>query len=419
VQQPSDINLAEFPKQLLLVLKTLPFDDVGSLVAFWLPLFLSLVLIVPGIVSRLIRSWRYRFHPVEPSMDQTPREATLAFLSASMVINFIAGVFPFINIATTRYLMSDLQAPLIVFGIFVLPLLTYRIRNILVVLALATVATLYGRTTVNIGHWSPALFRWNSELKKELEVCIEREGLKAGLANYWLSRRTMAALNWSIQINQLEPDYPRIFHWGSNSAWFTRTFAHEADASPNYNFVVRNGFQDADVIKEFGPWEKVVSCGELSIAKYEAANRILQTIREQQFLARPVVLNRQEKLSLPLRSFSSQISQLRAGIWQTDSERPRSGFLIFGPYLTLPVGRYKVSLVMSAAGLLGENKIDVVTNLGSTVLANRDLGNTSIADERALDLEFVLDQEAKNVEIRVFYGGSGTMQVREIRIERQ
>ena len=66
--------------------------------------------------------------------------------------------------------------------------------------------------------WMPqskSVLSWDPELAVCLRTLRGRLQLHAGLADYWSSRPTEIALDWSIQIDQVTPD-GQAFDWGND-----------------------------------------------------------------------------------------------------------------------------------------------------------------------------------------------------------
>lgn len=111
--------------------------------------------------------------------------------------------------------------------------------------------------------------------------------------------------------------------------------------------------------------------------------------------------------------FSSQVGHFsEAGVESTDSQ----GFLIYGPYVTLPGGKYHVEL-------LGEGRkidnvfFDIVSENGNKVhaktIVNQDKKNQILAK-----VDFTLDRDAINTEFRVFLDKNSKLTVNSVRIKR-
>jgi len=96
------------------------------------------------------------------------------------------------------------------------------------------------------------------------------------------------------------------------------------------------------------------------------------------------------------------------------SEATDKGALHFGPYINVAPGQYAVSFtVEGASNAKGIAKIDVATNSGTNLLAERTL--YSMKDDQTLIA--TLD-EPMNLEFRVWTLGNETVTFKSVNIER-
>jgi hypothetical protein len=82
-----------------------------------------------------------------------------------------------------------------------------------------------------------------------------------------------------------------------------------------------------------------------------------------------------------------------------------SGTLIYGPYLTLPAGRYAVAVeaqLYRRLPVLARFRLDVVCDGARRVLAMRDFGLSALRPRRRCELLFSVAEEAPDCEVRIW-----------------
>ncbi len=115
--------------------------------------------------------------------------------------------------------------------------------------------------------------------------------------------------------------------------------------------------------------------------------------------------------SLPRQTGSLEVNGSAKAIQGTNP----AGFLSYGPYVDLEPGNYTavVAVICNAAN---NNLVDVVSNVGKINLGKKNFACGSAREE--LRIPFELTQRATGLEIRVFFGGNGAMQLMSLRLER-
>jgi SAM-dependent methyltransferase len=99
----------------------------------------------------------------------------------------------------------------------------------------------------------------------------------------------------------------------------------------------------------------------------------------------------------------------------------RSGTLCYGPYLTLPLGRYRVELDIVALGAQkGQLELAVIHDFGAVVLAARTVPVSGLSNSpgkpKPVELLFDLNGPISNVEFRVICDSASNLAVSEIRL---
>ena len=126
-----------------------------------------------------------------------------------------------------------------------------------------------------------------------------------------------------------------------------------------------------------------------------------------------------EVLSPDLSAWESRYSSFADGVWHVDEETFPSEEegeeevdLIYGPYMTLPVGSYSISVDYSCDE---DQTFEVYSaNAGNRILIHEDeiIGSGS----QSVTYHFTLAGTVDDLEVRVHYNGSGTVDIKNINI---
>ena len=103
-------------------------------------------------------------------------------------------------------------------------------------------------------------------------------------------------------------------------------------------------------------------------------------------------------------TIGSEVGERRLGAGTSTSGR--AGWLLFGPYVALPAGHYRVELQGYAeADNAGAVHVDIARDKGATVVAAMELDAAQLADAASEDgwivLPFTLAEPASDIEVRL------------------
>ncbi len=138
-------------------------------------------------------------------------------------------------------------------------LLRLPVATIIAGLALAYLAT---------GLHVPRLFHWNWPLAS----CLQNAGLRAGLADYWSARKTSAASDWQLQVEQITST-GAAFLWANDRFWFTHDI-HDKSRRPTYRFIAMDRLPERQITAVYGPPDHVMMCGSTAVWIYDNSNRL-------------------------------------------------------------------------------------------------------------------------------------------------
>jgi hypothetical protein len=122
------------------------------------------------------------------------------------------------------------------------------------------------------GLHAPRLFDWRSPLAS----CLENAGLRAGLADYWYARKTSAATDWQLQVEQITAE-GAAYRWVNDRFWFTHDI-HDGSRRPQYHFIVMDHLQTRQITAAYGPPDHVMTCGPSSVWIYDDSDRLYRNL---------------------------------------------------------------------------------------------------------------------------------------------
>jgi hypothetical protein len=245
----------------------------GYLHSVWLPAIVSLS--VPYLIFMcypfLKSSWSVA-QGSDRRRSDTPAVFVWCFAAAAISGVLVLTAVLYVDFGSYRYLTAALFWPLIFVAIAAMQLGGRYVIGIgwcaLLGLGAAFLARAHDRNFV------PGTATWRDALATCLLEQRESLGLKAGLADYWLSRPATIGTNWSMQIDQITGDgIPYI--WGNNPRFYLKSIQNPKQA-PDYNFIVVDKLDSAALLRKFGSPARTAPCGPYTVWVYaEPINRIL------------------------------------------------------------------------------------------------------------------------------------------------
>jgi len=141
-------------------------------------------------------------------------------------------------------------------------------RPLLLRLPVAAITAGLAVVWLSRGVHAPRLLRWDSPLA----TCLQKAGLHAGLADYWVARRTAAASDWQLQVDQLGAT-GAAFYWGNDRFWFTHDI-HDGARRPPYRFIVMDKLPAPQITAIYGRPDHVMLCDATSVWVYDDSGRL-------------------------------------------------------------------------------------------------------------------------------------------------
>ena len=100
--------------------------------------------------------------------------------------------------------------------------------------------------------------------------------LQSGLADYWIARPVMLALNWDILLDQIDArGLP--YYWENDRFWYTRS-PQALAGTPSPNFIIMTNLDLNAVRLKYGSADKRVMCGDTEIWIYKKPWEIQQRL---------------------------------------------------------------------------------------------------------------------------------------------
>jgi hypothetical protein len=240
-------------------------------------------------------------------------------------------------------------------------------------------------------------------------------GLSHGFATYWNANVvTLLARGGarSCPVNFAERVLP--YRFGTDVTCFDRA------AMPDRFFVAALPEERDDAARAaaatFGPELERFTAGDFEV-------RVFRTDQASPTWLLPPV-DEPKPLRFPLRVAAAhpQMRHDKATVQGTRVESTgEDGTIVFGPYVDLPKGRYRVRWRGRVLSSPGELDFDVVASGGAATLARRSAHAADLADGGEGDLvtmEIEADAPAKGVEARVFARGGARIVLTALVIER-
>ena len=92
----------------------------------------------------------------------------------------------------------------------------------------------------------------------------------------------------------------------------------------------------------------------------------------------------------------------------------REGYLIYGPYISMPVGNYNIT-IKGTSHVISSARMDVAVNGGSVILGESPLGEAD-SDGCMISLPILLDKECNDLEVRIWVSAESDIKISEIEI---
>jgi len=351
---------------------------------------------------------------------------SIAFWIGS-VMSLAGTIVGYENIESWRYLTGFfyfplLQATVLLARLFDVTLATRQIRPFAIGIAgmilLFQVAAILAESLGANGDVKQIFKKGANNLSR----CVQENGLHAGVASYWLARRTAFFAKESPWLQPLRPWDPGggFFYWGTNAF----NFFEKPDGSPPiYDFVVQEGYSREQLHTAFGaPSGEILCEGGTTLFVYDNSEALFAKLVENNGQIFAPLLKRDGRIGIPAAAFSSQVGRridyAREAVARTD----KPGYLIFGPHLSVAKGSYEITVQYEVRTSSAKNDVSSLNYLGVTISkAKSILGKAVMATEKGehtSKLWFYLQKSVNDFEVRVWFAGIDDLIVNDVTIAR-
>lgn len=235
--------------------------------------------------------------------------------------------------------------------------------------------------------------------------------LKDGVASYWSARPIHFASHFDIYLAQIHPWRPRsgYFLWGNNGLDFVYK-REDPSALRQYNFIIAPNQEI-----EHGLWSAisakasdVLRCSENTVFYFANPNVLwdylfpfgppFNLLSDQQALNPPPSPSF-VAMDVPANELFTQVGK-RDG--QTLLARGSPGFFVFGPYIPLSSGRYRITAIGKLTGPdQNVGVFDVIGESGKKTYLKLPLSSVQEKDSLLLQAEFDIAKPVHDVEFRI------------------
>jgi len=239
-----------------------------------------------------------------------------------------------------------------------------------------------------------------------LVACLDAEGLRAGIGDYWTAKQTMFLSDRRLHFVQLTPD-GQIMRFNFNDAWFS---GRADDGTPfTANFIVTTRLDQDALRRDYGDPARVITCAGQQVWLYdhplEFAVKFAPALRAHS--PRPDTI-----AGADLPGETGNV----AGLSRVADASAKPGWLTFGPYAELLSGDYVVRLEFRSDQ--PGNRWQVVTDGARVELATGVLPDTDGALQ-TIEVPMHLGEDgAHALEVRSWFAGRGTLEVATLSIAR-
>jgi hypothetical protein len=432
LNRQGDIGLAKDIYAILKNARSLTTDVLNQLstgsvaLRIWVLGSLAYLFAVPAY---LLRALPGRQKEVQRDAEYQFELLVMSFWSAS-AMSVAGAILTYAETPTWRYLPAFFYYPLLHLALYAARRMT-ELGNISVRarrLTMAIAIGVFGFQGMSLARQASVstndLHRESSERARRLADCIRENHLHAGVASYWLARHLTFFSRDSISLLPVPPwDVSGgFFYWGNNAF----DFFQSNNGPIVYDFLLVDGFVKQDVIRAYGYPSREIGCGMgMLLFAYDNSEAFFGNLVERHPQIFFAELRRSGKVTIPAAALMSEVGSRVGRYRQASAPGDRPGFIVFGPYMPLGKGSYKVvvryEVRRSSEPDHGEmpNYVDVTARRGRTRLA--DMPMATHTGEHTLTVPFRLERSYGDIETRVWFSGRGRLLVREmtlIRVER-
>jgi len=276
--------------------------------------------------------------------------------------------------------------------------------------------------------------------------------LEDGVATYWNARPTRFASHFQYYLAQINPWRPRegYFLWGNNGVDFVyrnaqrATFTSMSKKESVQNFdVSASEIQSKNSVRRYNfvlatkselnerLWgslalqaTQTVDCENHSIFYFKDPAVLWQYLFPLGLIGDLASLGNLDIDKANIRTYLGDDLFTQTGAREGSAivTNGQLGFLVYGPYVSLPPGHYRLMVM----GQLNQLKlpspaniglIDVSTNFGKKIIASKPLYATAKFNQKITQIEFTLERNTPDIEFRIQLNSETTGRVEAYHLE--
>lgn len=283
-----------------------------------------------------------------------------------------------------------------------------------------------------------AVWDYKPDVVRQIDQIAAKYELETGFVDFWEAREIGLFSTRGVRALPIAADSLKYFYWMTNYEWTQSDSAneageldHEFGSLAKVDFVVTGGLRDPvvsrdDVLRWFG-----MPSDEIELRQPDGRKTSLMVYKQGAGEAgiesnlvgyTPALVRGGSPVSIEMHRFQSQIGFREGEIRAADGAQHGAGYLLYGPYIPLPAGRFRIQAECLATelGNGGSSHWDIGFIKPGTVEFVKLAGAPLTDAGYGIDAEFELEPTYAGVQIefRVFFGGSGRMSVRNVSLER-
>ena len=265
--------------------------------------------------------------------------------------------------------------------------------------------------------------------------------LADGVATYWNARPTRFASHFGFYLAQINPWRPRAgyFLWGNNGIDFVYSDrGSQKQSIRSYNFVLATKPELAARLWGSLPLQaaQTIQCAEHTVFYFEnpavlwqylfplgapyineasvnplAQNSLLESTPSRYKALEVMIPTPQSNGAVHTYLGDDLSTQTGARDGSSIRTNEQDGFLVYGPYISLPKGRYRLAVTghLQAPHMPIDKPIgtiDVSTNFGKTILTAQAINSPLPTSKTITQLDFELERDSSDIEFRIQVGSA-------------
>ncbi len=336
----------------------------------------------------------------------------------------------------THYWLTALYMPFVVIPFVVTWMLArFPVQRGQLVTRLATIATGICVIGVLVGQVQRpkqyAAWDYQPKVVRQIDRIARQYDVHTGFVDYWEAREIGLFSSERLKALPITADSLQYFYWMTNKQWTRVEDSEATDRLAAVEFVVTGGLRQPGVdrqavLRMFGQ-----PTAEVELVKDDGLPASMMIYKRQpgrdgiEVALRghmPALVRGGTAVHIAANRFQSQVGNLDGDTRTASGATDVAGYLLYGPYIPLQAGRYRIAANSAAADLSkdGSTHWDLGFIRPGTVEFQKLAGSVLTDDGYEISSEFEVPEEFSNVhiEFRVHFGGSGHLSVSNITFER-